>query len=45
MCVPAAHLHEAVVPGWIGEAADLPGGFSDYAGLAKFIDKFHKLMG
>src|SRR5689334_12960641 len=45
MRVSSAHLHEAVVPGWIREAADLVGGLRDYAGLAKFIDKFHKFMG
>jgi hypothetical protein len=41
MGVPAAHFHHAVVPGGIGQAADLLGRFGDQFGLTEFIDVFH----
>ena len=39
--VAAAHLHEAVVPAGVGQAADLLGGLGDQLGLAKLIDESH----
>jgi hypothetical protein len=39
--MPATHFHQAIMPGGIGQAADLFCRLRDYVGITKLVDKFH----